>query len=114
MRNLQQSQLNTAFNRLLAADSDRDLVDAPGAGYRLGITMVAWNSIVAAAQVVTLRSTDGSVVVFELGASIPVGTGNSVRFEKPVFLPTNQAFSAVPASAGPRIAFAVEYVKEIV
>lgn len=101
-----------AAQRLLAADTTRALVAAPGVGSRIRVYSVAWTPRVAAAQIVDV-GVDGGTVAQQV-ASIPASaaTPGGIVSEAGFPLPENTALSAKPAAAGPEISFLVEYVVE--
>lgn len=92
---------------MLAADANKTLVAAPGANKKLAITRWSYRSTTSAAQAITLAG--GAVTADTLEASIAVGTlKEGPKLDIGVTLPTNTAFIATPAAAGPAGLFIVE------
>jgi len=103
---------NNGFATLLVGDATRVIVAAPGAGFRIVVTGYQWMSVVSAAQIVTLESSDAAVILGRFGASVPVGTSGRMDFGRGVALPANTALRFTPAAAGPSMFIFVEYFTE--
>lgn len=103
---------NNGFATLLVGDATRTVIASPGAGQRIVVTAYQWMSVVAAAQIVTLESSDAAVVIGRFGASVPVGTSGRFDLGKGVPLPVNTSLRFTPAAAGPSMFIFVEYYTE--
>lgn len=85
---------------LLAADSTRVLKTAPGVGFRLVVTRWSYQSVTAAAQLITIG--DGTTIIGRLPISILAGTMLDLpSLDKGIPLALNTALSITPAAAGP-------------
>lgn len=97
--------IQCATPKLLAADASRTFVTGV-ANKKIRIVSIGWVWQTAAAQVVTIRATDGTAY-FRFPASYPVNSANELQFETE--LPAGESLEAVPAAAGPAADFVVRY-----
>jgi len=102
----------TAQGRLLAADTTRALIAAPGVGFRLRIFRVFASVATVAAQAIDVGVDGGGVGQQVLSIAASATIPHHFWCEEGFPLPENTAFSAKPAAAGPAVQFFVEYIIE--
>jgi len=102
----------TAAQRLLAADTTRDIIATPGATFRLRIFRIVASVVTSAAQQIDVGVSGGGVT--QQIISIPASSAGVISFESDegFLMPANKALVAKPAAAGPAIQFFVEYTIE--
>jgi hypothetical protein len=101
---------NTAHNSAWSAqvtlgtgDTTKTLKAAPGAGFGLVINDLNCTVVVAAAQLVDIEDTSGTVEVMKLGASATVNVPFNKSLSQGLPLTTNEALIIKPAAAGPSV-----------
>lgn len=87
---------------LLAAETSKELLPAPGANKKLCVRSLFVSVLVSAAQTVSIQSATGGVVLAKIAAT-PGITQFTVDLPGGVDLPDNTALNIVPAAAGPSV-----------